>query len=208
MKYKVGIVDDHQLFAKSLAMMLESFNDFTVTILVTSGPMLQQQLLNPASVPDIILLDVNMPDMSGIECAQWLSDNYDIKVAALTMNDTDTAVLGMIKAGCCSYLFKNTHPNELEKALLEIMHAGYYNSDSNINFKRLIRADASLKITAMEKEFLQYACSDYTYAKIASVMKVSPRTVESYRCNMFAKLNVQSRTGMAMEAVRRGLVLL
>lgn len=208
MKYEIGLVDDHQLFSKSLTSLLEEFRNFTVTIDAASGPELQRRLATMPRQPDIILLDVNMPDMSGVECASWLSANYPaIKVAALTMNDTDSAVLAMIKAGCCSYLLKNIHPNELERALTEIAERGYYNSDSNINFKRLMRAEEhDAGITDAEKKFLQYACSDFTYPHIAMLMNVTSRTVESYRASVFVKLNVHSRTGMAMEALRRGLV--
>lgn len=208
MKYEIGIVDDHQLFTKSLTVLLEGFNHFIVTIDVTNGADLQQRLATMPRQPDIILLDVNMPGMGGIECAEWLTANYPaIKLAALTMNDTDSAVLAMIKAGCCSYLLKNTHPNELERALTAIAEDGYYNADSHINFKRLIRNQENYAgITEVEKKFLQYACSDFTYRHIAILMNVTSRTVESYRASVFVKLNVQSRTGMAMEALKRGLV--
>lgn len=208
MKYEIGIVDDHQLFSKSLGILIDGFKNFTLTLDVTSGKQLQQQLASIPKIPDIILVDVNMPGMGGIECAEWLTEHYpSIKLAALTMNDTDTAVLSMIKAGCCSYLLKSTHPNELERALLEIVENGYYNSDSNINFKRLIRTDTNYAgVTDIERKFLQFACSDYTYHHVASLMNVTDRTVESYRASVFAKLKVQSRTGMAMEALRRGLV--
>ena len=208
MKYEIGIEDDHQLFSKSLTILLEGFNNFIVTIDVTNGTDLQVRLPAMPRPPDIILLDVNMPGMGGICCAEWLTANYPIiKVAALTMNDTDAAALGMIKAGCCSYLLKNTHPNELERALTEIAEKGFYNANNHINFKRLIRTSENYGgITEAEKKFLQYACSDFTYRHIAMLMNVTSRTVESYRARVFVKLNVQSRTGMAMEALKRGLV--
>ena len=82
MKYEVGIVDDHQLFSKSLTLMLESFTNFTVTLDVSSGKELQRRLVQLPQQPDIILLDVNMPSMSGVECATWLAAHYPtIKVA-------------------------------------------------------------------------------------------------------------------------------
>lgn len=208
MKYEIGIADDHQLFSKSLSLMLESFSHFTVTVDVTSGEELQRRLPQMPRQPDIILLDVNMPGMSGIECAAWLAEQYPaIKVAALTINDTDMAVLAMIRAGCCSYLLKNTHPNELERALTSIAEKGYYNSDHTINFKKLLRSSENYAgLTDLERQFLQYACSDFTYRQIAMLMKLPARTIETYRMNVFQKLQMQSRTGMAMEAIRRGLV--
>jgi DNA-binding NarL/FixJ family response regulator len=208
MKYQVGIVDDHQLFSKSLTLMLETFTNFTVTLDVSSGKELQQRLGELPQPPHIILLDVNMPSMSGVECAGWLAENYpSIKVAALTINDTEMALLAMIRAGCCAYLLKNTHPNELEKALTAIAEKGYYNSEANINFKKLLgQNDNAAGLTDLERKFLKYACSDFTYRQIALMMNISARTIETCRMNVFYKLNVQSRTGMAMEALRRGLV--
>ncbi|HWH63779.1 MAG TPA: LuxR C-terminal-related transcriptional regulator, partial [Ginsengibacter sp.] len=113
-------------------------------------------------------------------------------------------------AGCCAYLLKDTHPNELEKALNEIYTKGFYNADaSNINFRRFLELEKELiKINEKEKTFLQFACSDMTYREIAAKMNVSERTVEGYRENLFHKFNVQSRVGLVLEAIRREMVSL
>ena len=117
----------------------------------------------------------------------------------------------MIRAGCSAYLLKDIHPDELEKALLEISETGYYNSDaSSVNFRRLVRKAMSsndvVTITDKEKKFLQLACSDKTYKQIASEMGLAERTIDGYRESLFEKLNVQSRVGMVLEAVKRELV--
>jgi len=207
-KYEIGIVDDHQLFAKSLSLLLDSFDRFTVTIDATGGEELQRRLNQMPRVPDIILLDVNMPGMGGITCASWISEQFPaIRIAALTSNDTDTAVTGMIRAGCCGYLLKNTHPNELEKALTAIAEKGYYNSDSNIDFKRLLRNEEKhAAISDRERKFLQYSATEFTYHHIAMLMNISRRSVETLRANMFGRLGVQNRAAMVLEAVRRGWV--
>src|SRR5450759_2174707 len=127
MKITVGIVDDHQLFLKSLGLMLSGFDNYTVTIEALSGKELQQKMQAAETFPQIILLDVNMPVMDGIETAKWIHAHYpDIKLVALSVNDTEKAIIGMIRAGCCAYLLKDIHPNELEKALDEINSKGYY----------------------------------------------------------------------------------
>lgn len=211
MKIKVGIVDDHQLFLKSLSLLLETSDGFEVILEAGNGVQLQEQLQKAANIPDMILIDVDMPKMNGIETARWLSEHYpQIKLAALSMNSKDEVIIDMIRAGCCSYLLKETHPLEFQKALKEIHVNGYYNADaSNINFRRLIVAEekrTSLYLSDKEKQFLQFACSDMTYKQIAAVMGLTERSVDSIREILFQKFNVQSRVGLCLEAVRKEIV--
>lgn len=210
---KIGIADDHQLFVKSLGLMLDIFDNYKVILEAANGKDLIEKLKQQKELPDILLLDVNMPHMNGVETAAWVTEHYPaIKLVALSMNDSDHTIVEMVKAGCCAYLLKDTHPNELEKALHEITIKGYYNGDaSNINFRRLLKSQEkteALNLSDREKQFLQHACSDMTYKHIAGLMGVSERTVDGYRENLFAKFNVQSRVGLCLEAVRRELVKL
>src|SRR6187431_2447829 len=196
MKISIGIVDDHQLFLKSLSLMLKSFKVYDVVAEAVNGKELQEKILQSDVIPSIMLIDVNMPVMNGIETAKWLHTNYpQIKLVALSMNDNDAIIIDMIKAGCCAYLLKETHPDELERALQEIHSKGYYNADaSNINFRRLLQSEKdSLNISEKEKLFLQHACSDLTYKEIAALMFLSERTIDGYRESLFGKLKVQSR---------------
>lgn len=213
MKTTIGLVDDHQLFLKSLRLMLESFGNYEVLIEALNGEDLQSKLKNSSTIPDLILLDVNMPVMDGIATAKWLAKHYPaVKTVALSMNDTDVAIIEMIKAGCCAYLLKDTHPNELEKALDEVVTKGYYNADaSNINFRRLLMKShetPAIVLTEKEKQFLPYACSELTYKQVAAEMNLSERTIDGYRESLFAKFNVQSRVGLCLEALRKGFVKL
>lgn len=211
MKITIGIIDDHVLFTKSLSLMLDSFQVYDVVIEAQNGKNLQEKILQKKIVPSIMLIDVNMPIMNGVETAKWLHSTYpEMKLVALSMNDGDKIIIDMIKAGCCAYLLKETHPDELEKALHEIYTRGYYNADaSNINFRRLMTVERmEARINDREKIFLQHACSDLTYKEIATLMNLSERTIDGYRETLFGKLNVQSRVGLALESIRRGLVAL
>lgn len=213
MKTKIGLVDDHQLFLKSLSLMIESFGSYEVILEALNGNDLQDKIKGKKELPEMILLDVNMPLMNGKETALWLTEHHpQIKIVALSMNADDKAIISMIKAGCCGYLLKDTHPTELEKALDEINKRGYYNGDvGNINFRRLLaKSDEKdgLALSEKEQQFLTFACSELTYKQIAAKMFLSERTIDGYREALFKKFNVQSRVGLALEALRKELVSL
>lgn len=206
-------MDDHQLFLKSLGLMLEALADFEVVVEALNGQDLQRKLEAVTAVPDILLIDVNMPVMDGVETAAWLQQAYPaVKLVALSMNDKDGAIIKMIKKGCCAYLLKDIHPAVLDKALHEIYEKGYYNADaSNLNFRRLLvkaEEEAQLQLTGRESRFLQLACSELTYKQIAAEMGVSERTVDGYRESLFQKFGVQSRVGLCLEALRKEVVRL
>jgi DNA-binding NarL/FixJ family response regulator len=209
MKTRIGLVDDHQLFLKSLQLMLESFGNYEVVVEALNGESLKTKISSLATPPDLMLIDVNMPVLDGIATSKWLTEKYPaMKLVALSMNDTDTAIIEMFKAGCCAFLLKDTHPTELEKALKEVIIKGYYNADaSNINFRRLLmKSNETPEIIMTEKEkiFLSYACSELTYKQIAAKMNLSERTIDGYRESLFHKFQVQSRVGLCLEALRKG----
>jgi DNA-binding NarL/FixJ family response regulator len=212
MKTTIGIIDDHVLFAKSLGLMLNSFKDYDVIIEAQNGKDLQEKLTKQKQAPSILLIDVNMPVMNGVETAKWVSRHHpQVKLVALSMNDEDKIIIDMIRAGCCAYLLKETHPDELEKALKEIHTKGYYNGDaSNISFRRQQDPEkiTSVLINDKERIFLKHACTDLTYKQIAALMNLSERTIDGYRETLFGKFKVQSRVGLAMEAIRKGFVIL
>lgn len=209
MEITIGIADDQQLFMQSLSLLVSSFPSFRVSVNALNGQLLLQQLAAMPDQPDIVLLDVNMPVMDGISTARAIAESYPlIRTAALSMKDDDITIISMFRAGCCAYLLKDMHPTELEKALLEIYSKGFYNADpSNITHRRkAAQKEAPPVINEKEKTFLRLACSDRTYKQIASEMHLSERTIDGYRESLFEKLNVQSRVGLALEAIRRNIV--
>jgi DNA-binding NarL/FixJ family response regulator len=213
MKITIGIADDHALFLSSLSILINSIPSFEVILEALNGEELLTQLRRGGRIPDIILLDVGMPVLNGIKTAAMLTQDYPtIKTAALSMLAEDTTVISMFKAGCCAYLLKEIRPDELEKALMEIYSYGYYNADAiNLNHQRhsyKSNGTKALTLTAREKEFLKHACSDLTYKEIATLMFLSERTIDGYRDSLFEKMNVKSRVGMALEAIRQNLVSL
>jgi DNA-binding NarL/FixJ family response regulator len=209
-KINIGIVDDHQLFSKSLGMLLSSFSNVQVVIDAVNGKNLQEKMVVATTIPAIMLIDVSMPIMDGAQTAEWLHIAYPkIRLVALSMDDNEETVIKMLKAGCCAYLFKDIHPTELEKAIHEVYQIGYYNP--SVSYQKLrAKSDevSQLNFTERDIEFLKLSCSDLTYKDVALQMNLSERAVDGYRETLFRKLNVTSRTGMALEAIRRGLVRL
>jgi DNA-binding NarL/FixJ family response regulator len=206
----IGIVDDHQLFLKSLSTLIASLPGYTIVLEALNGKEMVDKLSTIQAPPDIILIDVTMPVMDGFATARYLNEHHPlVKTIALSMKDDDFSVIGMIKAGCCAYLLKDIHPNELERALQEVIERGYYNADvSNLHFRRLFLSgkEATPTVTERERTFITHACSDMTYKEIAARMHLSERTIDGYREVLFQKFNVQSRVGLVLEAIRRKLV--
>ena len=211
MNITIGLVDDNHLFAKSLTALINTFPGFQVVLDAVSGADILKKLESCTVQPDLMLMDVSMPTMDGISTATVIAEKYPlIKLAALSQRDDDSTIISMIKAGCCAYFLKDIHAEELERALLEIYEKGYYNADFyNVNYRRLLihqGKQPGLQLNDRERQFLQLACSDLTYKQIAAQMHLAERTIDGYRESIFGKFNVQSRTGMALEAIKRKLV--
>lgn len=211
MNIQIVAADDHRLFLKSLSFLLSAFKEFSIIAEALNGKDLVTKIEHQHLLPDIALLDVNMPVMDGIDTAKYFALNQPaVKCVALSMKDDDDTIIAMLKAGCCAYILKDIDPAELRKALHEIHSKGYYNADAaNINYRRLIlkqQEQEEFTLSEKEKLLLQYACSELPYKAIALQMNISERAIDSCRESLFRKLNVQSRTGMVLEAIRRKIV--
>src|SRR6516225_4787181 len=210
-KIQVAIVDDHTLLRKALGKLISTFENYSVLFEAGNGREIKEKITQHI-IPDIILLDVNMPEMDGYETVSWLYKNYpQVKVLALSMFSDEFTIIKMLKSGARGYLLKSTDPEELKNALDSVMQKNFYLSElisgkviSGLH-KDLDRELEPAVLSDKEKEFLRLICSDTTYKDIAAKMFVSPRTVDEYRNNLFEKLKVKSRVGLVMYAIRHGL---
>jgi DNA-binding NarL/FixJ family response regulator len=209
---QVAIADDHTLLRKALGKLIGSFDDYMVLFEADNGREIKNKIAQHV-VPDLVLLDVNMPEMDGFETASWLNKNYPkIKVLALSMFSDEKTIIKMLRLGAKGYILKNIDPDELKNALDSVMKKNFYLSDyisgkiiSGLH-KDVDRIDEPEPLTQREKDFLRLICTEITYKDIAAKMYVSPRTVDEYRNNLFEKLKVKSRVGLVMYAIRNGLV--
>lgn len=211
---QVALADDHILLRNALASLIDRFEDCKVVIQASGGKELAVKI-SKGDLPDVVLLDLNMPDMNGFETATWLRDHYPaIHVLMLTMYDSELTLIRLLQAGVKGFLKKDIHPNELHYAIRSVIENGYYYSHNAtgklLNLFRSNTDSGSIlrkkMLTEIEIRFLQLSCGELTYKEIAKEMTLNPRGVDNLRDNLFTKLEVKSRVGLAMYAIRHGLV--
>jgi two-component system, NarL family, invasion response regulator UvrY len=210
----IALVDDHALLRNGLSSLVKSLGHSVVLEAHNGKDFIGK--LNDSILPHLVLMDINMPEMDGYETTQWLKTNHpQILVMALSMYDTEGAILRMMKCGAKGYILKDSDPDELKEALESLFTRGYYYSDL-VNDKIVgvlsnLKGNSSeikslVQLSEKETEFLKYICTELTYKDIAEKMHMSPRTIENYRDILFERLEVRSRIGLAMFAVKNGLV--
>lgn len=212
-KIDIIIVDDHLLFSQALNGLVSNFEEFNVLTVLNNGKELVDYLSKETKEPQIVLMDIKMPVMDGIEATQWLKEKKpEIKVLALSMEAEEETILKMLRAGAKGYLLKDIHPSVLLHALKEVYSSGFYYTE-NITNTLLNSIDNKDKLTAIrlkerELEFLKLCCSEMTYKQIAEVMFLSPKTVENYREALFEKLEAKTRIGLVLYAIKEKIVIL
>ena len=165
-------------------------------------------------VPDVLILDLNMPLMDGYETSNWLVKNKpEVHTLMLTMYDTDLTLIRLLQAGVKGFLKKDIHPEELKFAIRSVVESGYYYSHyvtgKVVNlFRNSLDDNPARKgsLSDVEIQFLRLSCTEMTYKAIATEMNLSPRNVDSLRDQLFLRLDVKSRVGLAMFAIRHGLI--
>lgn len=201
------IVDDHLLFSGALKSLIDKFKDFKVLDQLANGQKMINFFKSEEILPEIVLMDVNMPFVDGIEATEWLKENHpEVKVLALTMNDEESVIISMLRAGAIGYLLKDIHPNTLLKALNNIKTKGVYYTDDITETLIKSKKEKEFELNDRELAFLKLACTDLTYKKIADEMFLSPKTIDGYRESIFVKFNVTSRIGMVLYALKEKLI--
>ena len=211
-KIHVALADDHKLVRSSIAKLVSTFKNCVVLFDAENGEQVQEQLKNHV-IPDILLLDISMPVMDGFETALWATKHYpQVKIIALTMNTDERSIVKMMRNGAKGFLSKNTEPPELLKAIEIVMTKNFYLPE-DISWKLVtgLQDEANQPaepkdLSDKEREFLSLVCTELHYEQIAKKMFISVRTVDDYRATLYEKLKVRSRMGLAMYAIKNGIV--
>ena len=215
--FRVALADDHIMLRKGLANLIDTFNGFETILQASNGKELIENL-DPQNLPDVLLLDVHMPQMDGYETADWLRKTYpQIKILALSMMDSESAIIRMIKNGAKGYILKDMEPSELKEALQAVMEKGYYYNELVtgkliFSINKLGNDEKEIQtfinLTDKEIQFLKLVATELTYKEIADKMNVGVRTIDGYRDNLFEKLGVKSRVGLVVFAIKNRIVII
>ncbi|OCK42616.1 DNA-binding response regulator [Tenacibaculum soleae] len=211
MKKTIVIIDDHILIAQALSNIISNFEEFEVLYVCENGKDFQDKI-NSKGVPDIVLLDISMPVMDGFETAKWIKETHKgILIMALSMQDDESSLIKMIKNGAKGYLLKNVYPTDLKKALKKLIEKGRFFPEwaSSKIFDSISdgsEANQKIKLTDREIEFLKYTVTEMNYREISEKMFCSPRTIENYRDSLFEKLELKTRVGLAVYALKNGFI--
>lgn len=207
MPIKIVIADDHKLFRGGLRSLLEQDENFLIQGEASDGKELIE--LIKKEMPDIALVDITMPEMTGLEVIDYCTQNIStIKCIALTMHDDGSYAYDAIKKGAYGYLLKNTDERELKEAIRSV-HEGkkYFNQHiSELVFNRVSAPEEDAKLTPREREVLKLVAEGKTTKEIADELFVSTRTIESHRANMMEKLHVHNTAELIKVAVNQGFV--
>jgi len=216
-KVKIAIADDEQLFRAGIKFLLEKVSDFEILFEAENGQELIDRIAASEEIPDIILMDLKMPVLNGVETTKVIHKEYpDLKIIALTSYGGKSFIINMIDVGASSYLLKNASPKTVIYTINEVYDKGFHYNEEvmkmihenliSANGKK-IRSDLDKKLLSKrELEVLELICSEYTTSEIAEKLFISPRTVDGHRNNLLLKTGSKNVAGLVIYGIQKKLV--
>lgn len=216
-KIKIAVADDELLFRKGVVFMLEREKDIEIIFEASNGEELVNHLLeNENSLPDVILMDLKMPLLNGVEATKKIHKIFPaVKIIALTSYDTKPFILNMIHEGASSYLIKNASPSEMINTIREVALKGFYYNDLIMSIIKDVKNFGTKKatinfeegnLTVREKEILELICLQKNTNEIAEALFISYRTVEFHRNNLLLKTESKNVAGLVVYAIQNEIV--
>ncbi len=215
---KIAMADDETLFRKGVAGLLETEENISLLFEAENGRVLLQKLeAYAADLPDIILMDLKMPELNGVESTREIRKLYpQIKIIALSSYYSKSFILNMIDAGVAAYLAKDSSQKEFVETINQVYNKGYYYNDEVMKLisENLLQGNKTpvkstfdnLYLTRKEKEVLTLICAQYTTQEIADKLFISPRTVDGHRNNLLQKTNCKNTAGLVIFAIQNSIV--
>ena len=216
MKHQINLViaDDHEIFRDGLALMLSKQKNLTLQGQAEDGRELIELVKN--NHPDIVLADIKMPRMDGIEATKLLTAQYpDVKIIALSMYDEENLIIEMLEAGAKGYLLKNADKQEILDAIEQVYEDHvFYCRHTSAKLASLIvkskfnpyRKKEAVVFTERETEIIRLICLQYTAQEIGDKLFISKRTVEGYRTKILEKMGVKNTAGVVVYALKHDMI--
>jgi DNA-binding NarL/FixJ family response regulator len=211
---KVAIADDHKIFRKGVILSLRPYTNIKFVLEAENGDELLAGL--GAAAPDVVLMDLRMPQKDGIETTKIVSKQFpNMFVLVLSMYEDERFVSHLMENGANGYLLKNAEPQEIRKAIMDVFEKGYYLNNfvnrilikkAHAKQKPLPSLNNEITISDKEKEVLRFICMEFTAQEIAQKMDISPRTVEAIKDRLMERFGSKNTAGLVFFAVKNNLV--
>jgi DNA-binding NarL/FixJ family response regulator len=211
---KVAIADDHKIFRKGVILSLRPYSAIKFVQEAENGQELLDGLAN--SQPDVVLMDLRMPQKDGIETTKIIAKQYpSIHIIALTMYEDERFVSHMMEIGANGYLLKSADPSEIKRAIIEVATKGYYLNNfvnrillkkSHVRTKTIPSLNTEITLNDREREVVRYICMEFTAQEIAQKIDVSPRTVEAIKDRLMERFGAKNTAGLVFFAVKNNLI--
>ncbi|OXG04521.1 LuxR family two component transcriptional regulator [Flavobacterium araucananum] len=214
---KIALVDDEVLFRKGISFLLQREDNIDIIFEASNGEELLSNLNDSIIKPDIIMMDLKMPILNGVEATKIIRKSFpEIKIIALTSYDTKSFIANMIQVGAVAYLIKNTTPKELIHTINHVAKKGFYYSENVLKtIQETIISTKTTKgnletsfLSPREIEILQLICLQKTTTEIAEHLYLSPRTVEGHRNNLLLKTESRNIAGLVVYAIQNEIAVL
>ena len=210
-KIKLLLADDHLIIRDGIKLMLKKNPEFEIVAEASNGKEVLAYLANNSNEIDVVLMDINMPEMNGIEATQHITDHFKkIRVLALTMHADETYITCMIKAGAIGYILKESGISELVSAIKSVANRDkYYSNEVSVTMINALMDDSKSKtfgLSERENEVLGYIAGGSTNKEVGELLSISGRTVETHKRNILGKLDLKNTAEMIRYALENNLV--
>ncbi|MDG5490390.1 response regulator transcription factor [Psychroserpens sp. SPM9] len=216
-KITLAIADDELLFRQGLISILSKEKDLDIVFDAQDGNDLMEQLRATEHLPEIVITDLKMPGLNGVETTKLIRKEFpDIKIIALTSYFSKPFIINMISIGAVAYLAKNSTPKLMLTTIYEVADKGFYYDEQVMKFihEGLLNSSDQIKksnfdttyFTKREKEVLELICKQFTTNEIAEKLFISPRTVDGHRNNLLLKTEAKNLAGLVVYAIQNKLV--
>ena len=213
----VAIADDQMLFRKGMIALVDGFTDMRITLEADNGQVLLNQLATANPQPDVVLLDLSMPELNGVETAKRIHQHHPtLKIIILSVYGEDRFVTHLMDLGVNAYLFKNAEPVEVERAIRDVVEKEFYFNETFLTAmknrllvrkpRRLLTEALPTTLTTRETEVLDLICKQYTAPEIANKLHLSIRTVDGHRANLLEKTGARNTAGLVIFALKNDLL--